>query len=86
MLTLNQWRSFLARSVYVFFLNGTLKSYGVILMDIVKKLDSKHYLVGWAFTLQTGAGYLICKYTTKCVCVCVCKYMDEVGRRERVWG
>ncbi|XP_071826445.1 monocarboxylate transporter 7-like [Apostichopus japonicus] len=59
MFTLNQWRSFVARCAYGFFLDGTLKSYGVILMDTVTKLNSKHYLVGWAFTLQSGAGYLI---------------------------
>lgn len=40
---------------------GSVKANGVILNDIVTRLNSTNSLVAWAFTLQNGIALLICK-------------------------
>ncbi|KAJ8050436.1 Monocarboxylate transporter 2 [Holothuria leucospilota] len=45
--------------IRMFLLNGTLKSNGVILSDIVQRLRSTNSMVGWAFSLQQGVSYMI---------------------------
>lgn len=62
--SMSRTRSFIARCMYKFFIDGTLKSYGVILEKTVEDLNTAHSLIGWSFSLQIGACYLICKYQT----------------------
>ncbi|KAJ8033382.1 Monocarboxylate transporter 2 [Holothuria leucospilota] len=45
----------------MFLFSGSIKSNGVILQDIVKQLETSSSLVAWAFALQNGVAYIICK-------------------------
>ncbi|KAJ8048938.1 Monocarboxylate transporter 7 [Holothuria leucospilota] len=58
-LTWQQCQALVARCLYKFLLDGTLKAYGVIMEETVTSFQAQHYLIGCAFSLQTGIGYLI---------------------------
>ncbi|KAJ8048937.1 Monocarboxylate transporter 7 [Holothuria leucospilota] len=58
-LTWRQYQALIARCLYKFFLDGTLKAYGVIMEETVNSFHAHHYVIGCAFSLQTGIGYLI---------------------------
>ncbi|KAJ8048934.1 Monocarboxylate transporter 7 [Holothuria leucospilota] len=58
-LTWEKCQVLVARCLYKFFLDGTLKAYGVIMEETVNSFQVHHYLIGFAFSLQTGIGLLI---------------------------
>ncbi|XP_071833831.1 uncharacterized protein [Apostichopus japonicus] len=59
MLSVNQWRAFTARCVFLFFAAGTYKSCGVLVNNTVSDLNTNYIIVAWAFSLQIGTCYLI---------------------------
>ncbi|KAJ8021161.1 Monocarboxylate transporter 3 [Holothuria leucospilota] len=58
-----RWIVFAACCVRLFFVSGSLKANGVILDELVVKLNSNHVLVAWAFALQNACYYLISPVT-----------------------
>lgn len=63
MLSVNQWRAFTARCVFLFFAAGTYKSCGVLVNNTVSDLNTNYIIVAWAFSLQIGTCYLIGRST-----------------------
>lgn len=58
-LNIRKLKSFVSRCLYKFLLDGSLKAYGVIMEDTVHKFHSQYSIIGLAFSMQVGIGYLI---------------------------
>ncbi|XP_071853427.1 monocarboxylate transporter 7-like isoform X3 [Apostichopus japonicus] len=63
-LNIRKLKSFVSRCLYKFLLDGSLKAYGVIMEDTVHKFHSQYSIIGLAFSMQVGIGYLIAPLAT----------------------
>lgn len=58
----DKWRPFLCKLVTLFFLQGYIKSTGVLLEDTVRYFHSEVYLVGLSFSLVHGLSNFLGKF------------------------
>lgn len=61
--SMDKWIVFASVSCRMFLLSGSFRSNGVLLDDLVHKLNSSHSLVAWAFSIQSGIAFMAAPIT-----------------------
>ena len=56
---MDKWIVLMASCVRIFFFSGSMKANGVILDEMVQKLNTSNTLVAWAFAMQNGLSFML---------------------------